>query len=127
LGYRIKRKEGVAAAVRRIVREQLVGAISVARERSIAQDERVHEVRTRLKALPCRAGADPRGGRGTGGARRSPLAGRGPDALAARQDLPQSAPRPGVWLTARKRQHRWHLWPLRVVSFSGRASSKGRS
>ena len=49
MGYRIKRKEGVAAAVRRIVREQLVGAIAVARDRTIAQDERVHEVRTRLK------------------------------------------------------------------------------
>ena len=48
MGYRIKRKEGVAAAVHRIVREQLVGAIAVARDRTIAQDERVHEVRTRL-------------------------------------------------------------------------------
>jgi CHAD domain-containing protein len=49
MGYRIKRKEGVAEAVRRIVREQLRAAIAVARDRTIAQDERVHEVRTRLK------------------------------------------------------------------------------
>jgi CHAD domain-containing protein len=49
MGYRIKRKEGVAEAVRRIVREQLGRAIAVARDRTIAQDERVHEVRTRLK------------------------------------------------------------------------------
>jgi CHAD domain-containing protein len=49
MGYRIKRKEGVAEAVRRIVREQIGDAIAVARDRTIAQDERVHAVRTRLK------------------------------------------------------------------------------
>jgi CHAD domain-containing protein len=49
VAYRIKRREGVAEAVRRIVREQLRGAIAVARDGTIAQDERVHEVRTRLK------------------------------------------------------------------------------
>ena len=49
MAYRIKRKEGVAEAVRRIVREQLRGAIAVALDRTMAQDERVHEVRTRLK------------------------------------------------------------------------------
>lgn len=49
MGYRIKRREGVAEAVRRIVREQIDAAIAVARDRTVAQDERVHEVRTRLK------------------------------------------------------------------------------
>jgi CHAD domain-containing protein len=49
MGYRIKRREGVAEAVRRIVQEQIAGAIAVARDRTLAQDERVHEVRTRLK------------------------------------------------------------------------------
>jgi hypothetical protein len=49
MAYRIKRKEGVAEAVRRIVREQLRGAIAVALDRTMAQDDRVHEVRTRLK------------------------------------------------------------------------------
>jgi len=49
MGYRIKRKERVAEAVRRIVREQVGGAIAVARDKTVAQDERVHEVRTRLK------------------------------------------------------------------------------
>jgi CHAD domain-containing protein len=49
MGYRIKRREGVAEAVRRIVREQIDAAIEVARDRTVAQDERVHEVRTRLK------------------------------------------------------------------------------
>jgi CHAD domain-containing protein len=49
MGYRIKRREGVAEAVRRIVREQIGGAIAVARDKTVAQDERVHEVRTRLK------------------------------------------------------------------------------
>jgi CHAD domain-containing protein len=49
MGYRIKRRERVARALRRIVREQLAGAIAVAGDRRVAQDERVHEVRTRLK------------------------------------------------------------------------------
>jgi CHAD domain-containing protein len=49
MGYRIKRKERVAKAVRRIVKEQLRGAIKAARDREVAQEERVHEVRTRLK------------------------------------------------------------------------------
>src|SRR5665213_3067862 len=49
MGYRIKRREGVAEAVRRIVREQIDAAIEVAGDRTVAQDERVHGVRTRLK------------------------------------------------------------------------------
>jgi CHAD domain-containing protein len=49
VGYRIKKKEEVDKAVRRIVREQLRSAIHVARDRKRDQEERVHEVRTRLK------------------------------------------------------------------------------
>ncbi len=49
MGYRIKRNERVAKGVRRIVREQLRSAIKAARDRDVAQEERVHEVRTRLK------------------------------------------------------------------------------
>ena len=49
MGYRIKRKERVAKGIRRIVREQLRSAIKAARDRDGAQEERVHEVRTRLK------------------------------------------------------------------------------
>jgi CHAD domain-containing protein len=49
VGYRIERKEQVGEAVRRIVREQLRSAIRVARDRKLGQEERVHEVRTRLK------------------------------------------------------------------------------
>jgi CHAD domain-containing protein len=49
MGFRIKRKEKVAKGIRRIVREQLRSAIKVARDRGAAQEERVHEVRTRLK------------------------------------------------------------------------------
>ena len=49
MGYRIKQKEQVGKAVRRIVREQLRGAIRVAKDRKLGQEERVHEVRTRLK------------------------------------------------------------------------------
>jgi CHAD domain-containing protein len=49
MGYRLRRKERVAKGVRRIVREQLRGAIKAARDRDAAQEERVHEVRTRLK------------------------------------------------------------------------------
>ena len=47
--YRIKQKERVEKAVRRIVREQLRDAIRAARDRKLGQEERVHEVRTRLK------------------------------------------------------------------------------
>jgi CHAD domain-containing protein len=49
VGYRIERKERVGKAVRRIVREQLRNAIKVARNPEIDQEQRVHEVRTRLK------------------------------------------------------------------------------
>jgi CHAD domain-containing protein len=49
VAYRIKQKEQVGKAVRRIVREQLRCAIRVARDRKVDQEERVHEVRTRLK------------------------------------------------------------------------------
>jgi CHAD domain-containing protein len=49
VGYRIKQKEQVGKAVRRIVREQLRSAIRVAKDRELGQEERVHEVRTRLK------------------------------------------------------------------------------
>src|SRR4029077_9198554 len=49
MGFRIKRKERVDEAVRRIVRAQLGAAIRVARETDGSQEDRVHEVRTRLK------------------------------------------------------------------------------
>jgi CHAD domain-containing protein len=49
MAYRVKRKERVGKAARRIVREQLARAIAVARDRQAPQDERVHEVRARLK------------------------------------------------------------------------------
>ncbi|HVV50782.1 MAG TPA: hypothetical protein VHO06_14045, partial [Polyangia bacterium] len=49
MGYRIKHTEQVGKAVRRIVREQLRGAIRAARDGKRDQEERVHEVRTRLK------------------------------------------------------------------------------
>jgi CHAD domain-containing protein len=49
MGYRIKRKEKVAKGIRRVVREQLRSAIKAARDRDAAQEDRVHEVRTRLK------------------------------------------------------------------------------
>jgi CHAD domain-containing protein len=50
MAYRIKRKERVGKGIRRILREQLRRAIETARDREgAAQDERVHEVRTRLK------------------------------------------------------------------------------
>jgi CHAD domain-containing protein len=49
VGYRIKQTEQVGKAVRRIVREQLRSAIRAARDRKLDQEERVHEVRTRLK------------------------------------------------------------------------------
>jgi len=48
--YRIKRKERVGKGIRRILREQLRRGIETARDREGApQEERVHEVRTRLK------------------------------------------------------------------------------
>ena len=49
MAYRIKRKERVGAASRRILRQQLGRAVEAARDRDRAQEERVHEVRTRLK------------------------------------------------------------------------------
>jgi CHAD domain-containing protein len=49
MAYRIKRKERVGKAIRRILREQLRRAIELARDRDRAQDVRVHDVRTRLK------------------------------------------------------------------------------
>jgi len=49
MAYRIKRKERVGKGIRRILREQLGRAIETARDRDGAQEERVHDVRTRLK------------------------------------------------------------------------------
>jgi CHAD domain-containing protein len=49
MAYRIKRKERVSKGTRRILREQLQRAIESARDRRAPQDERVHDVRTRLK------------------------------------------------------------------------------
>ena len=49
MAYRIKRKERVGKAIRRILREQLRRAIACARDRDGVQEERVHDVRTRLK------------------------------------------------------------------------------
>jgi CHAD domain-containing protein len=49
MAYRIKRKERVGRGIRRILREQLGRAVEVARDRGGAQEERVHDVRTRLK------------------------------------------------------------------------------
>ena len=49
MAYRIKRKERVGKAIRRILREQLRCAIACARDRDGIQEERVHDVRTRLK------------------------------------------------------------------------------
>src|SRR5262249_21909143 len=49
MAYRIKRKERVAKGIRRILRQQLRRAVEIARDRDTAQDERVHDVRTRLK------------------------------------------------------------------------------
>jgi CHAD domain-containing protein len=47
--YRIKRKERVGKGIRRILREQLGRAVETARDRGAAQEDRVHDVRTRLK------------------------------------------------------------------------------
>jgi CHAD domain-containing protein len=49
MAYRIKRKERVGKAIRRILRAQLRRAIDSARTRDLVQEERVHDVRTRLK------------------------------------------------------------------------------
>jgi CHAD domain-containing protein len=50
MAYRFKRKERVGKGIRRILREQLRRAIETARDvESASQDERVHDVRTRLK------------------------------------------------------------------------------
>jgi len=49
MAYRIKRKERVGKGIRRILREQLGRAIEAARDPDGAQEERVHDVRTRLK------------------------------------------------------------------------------
>jgi CHAD domain-containing protein len=49
MAYRIKRKERVGKGIRRILRQQLGRAVEAARNRDGAQEERVHDVRTRLK------------------------------------------------------------------------------
>jgi CHAD domain-containing protein len=49
MAYRIKRKEQVEKGLRRIVREQLRRAVKAAADKNRPQEERVHDVRTRLK------------------------------------------------------------------------------
>jgi len=49
MAYRIKRKERVGKGIRRILREQLGRAVETARNDGGVQEERVHDVRTRLK------------------------------------------------------------------------------
>ncbi len=49
MAYRIKRGEAVGKGLRRIVREQIRKAVRAARDRDQPQEQRVHEVRTRLK------------------------------------------------------------------------------
>jgi CHAD domain-containing protein len=49
MAYRIKRKERVGKGIRRILREQLQRAIESARDREGIQEERVHDIRTRLR------------------------------------------------------------------------------
>jgi CHAD domain-containing protein len=49
MAYRIKRREKFAKGVRRVVREQLKRATGAAKAVEGEQEERVHEVRTRLK------------------------------------------------------------------------------
>jgi len=49
MAYRIKRGERVGKGVKRVVREQLRKAVRAARDRQAPQEDRVHEVRTRLK------------------------------------------------------------------------------
>ena len=49
MAYRFKRKERVGSGLRRILRQQLGRAVEAARNQDGVQEERVHEVRTRLK------------------------------------------------------------------------------
>src|SRR5262249_46249074 len=49
MAYRIRRKERGGKGIRRILGEQLGRAVEAARDRDGAQEERVHDVRTRLK------------------------------------------------------------------------------
>jgi CHAD domain-containing protein len=49
MAFRIKRNERVDEGIRRIVREQIRKAVRAARDLDGPQEERVHEVRTRLK------------------------------------------------------------------------------
>jgi CHAD domain-containing protein len=49
MAYRIRRKESVEKGLRRIVREQLRRAVKAAADKNRPQEDRVHEVRTRLK------------------------------------------------------------------------------
>jgi len=49
MAYQIKRGERVGKGVRRIVRQQIRKAVREARDRDLPQEERVHQVRTRLK------------------------------------------------------------------------------
>ncbi|HVV16740.1 MAG TPA: CHAD domain-containing protein [Polyangia bacterium] len=49
MGYRIKRREPVGKGLRRVVGEQIRKAVHAARDRDRPQEDRVHEVRTRLK------------------------------------------------------------------------------
>jgi hypothetical protein len=49
MGYRIKRREPVGKGLRRIVGQQIRKAVRAARDRHLPQEDRVHEVRTRLK------------------------------------------------------------------------------
>ena len=84
MGFRIKRKERVDAAVRRIVRAQLRrGDPGGARRPTAAQEERVHEVRTRLKRSRAALALIRRRVGKAADAGRSPAARRGPPAGAA--------------------------------------------
>ena len=49
MAYRIKRKERVGTGIRRILRQQLKRAVEVGARSGRRQEERVHDVRTRLK------------------------------------------------------------------------------
>jgi len=66
MAYRIKRKERVESGLRRIVRAQLRAAVKAVDDKHRPQEERVHEVRTRLKrsraALALLSSADGRTG-----------------------------------------------------------------
>ncbi|HVT07580.1 MAG TPA: CHAD domain-containing protein [Polyangia bacterium] len=65
MGYRIRRREPVGKGLRRIVGEQIQKAERAARDRARPQEDRVHDVRTRLKrsravlALIRRDGGEP--------------------------------------------------------------------